>query len=804
MGEGELPHFTGRRSACCLVAASLSSGAASFQVMDFSARSLRPEAALQVDPPGAPALPTPETGTSSLQSVEATLPHKSMGTVPGPLPAAKPSLIAASATEEEPGEEHPPQCPHTHGLYSTPGVAGLGVGAVHSLMQSPGPESTLLHLSTAPGIFHEPETSTLHPLSTQLWGTSPGCSLGPCPVAGEGHSASAGTMPAHQHAHQAQQEDTQAPSPSTVSTAPLGAPQRTPDAELPNKLDSPADSTQDSHQEEVPCDCPFQEVSQGGALRVEAATRACAEEGDRQATLGSTLVTTCQSPVLEERCPGDTPPSTTTKDTITSETHSSSRVPSQSSESLLPREHQASGFKEASTMTPQPESVLVSKPYLQDAEVQAVASVQSRAVSTSPSMLAAFLKGTPMSGPAEPQEQLRILCGGSGVHTLELTDIASGPPDSLVCPQSLPSQTAFLGASPSVNVAVEALKVSSMTQVSPKDAEDSCKEGHTPAEMSSVGGQLTTAQLADANACSVEQVSVHAGSRTESSHPVETSKIRPSESPVKAMNGHKLAPDCNVPQACGHTHQAGQPGSSEPWDGGERKSLSPQGVTAQVCGGANSNLEAGDRAEVKSVLLSPVPPGSATSPGRKGQEGTEDNAQGKAASLGLGLGFSLTADASPGSGKRTPARSVKASPRRASRVSEFLKEQRLNVSAAAAQVGLTPGEKKKQSDPKLHLKQSKRVRDVVWDEQGMTWEVYGASLDPESLGVAIQNHLQRQIREHEKFIKAQSSQSRRSISSEASSNKKLKGRQHSVLQAMFQNFRRPNCCVRPAPSSVLD
>ena len=128
------------------------------------------------------------------------------------------------------------------------------------------------------------------------------------------------------------------------------------------------------------------------------------------------------------------------------------------------------------------------------------------------------------------------------------------------------------------------------------------------------------------------------------------------------------------------------------------------------------------------------------------------------------------------------------------------------MTAAAAQVGLTPGEKKKQlsAESKLQLKQSKRVRDVVWDEQGMTWEVYGASLDPESLGIAIQNHLQRQIREHEKLIKAQSGQSRRSISSDTSSNKKLKGRQHGVFQSMLQNFRRPSCCIRPAPSSVLD
>lgn len=194
----------------------------------------------------------------------------------------------------------------------------------------------------------------------------------------------------------------------------------------------------------------------------------------------------------------------------------------------------------------------------------------------------------------------------------------------------------------------------------------------------------------------------------------------------------------------------------------------------------------------------------APSPGRKTQQNTlEEHKQTKTVTS-LSLPSDGTGDSSPGSGKRTPSRSVKASPRRGSRVSEFLKE--LNVTAAVAQVGLTPGEKKKQlgADSKLQLKQSKRVRDVVWDDQGMTWEVYGASLDPESLGVAIQNHLQRQIREHEKLVKTQSGQTRRSISSDSSSSKKLKGRQQGVLQSMLQNFRRPNCCVRPAPSSVLD
>lgn len=39
------------------------------------------------------------------------------------------------------------------------------------------------------------------------------------------------------------------------------------------------------------------------------------------------------------------------------------------------------------------------------------------------------------------------------------------------------------------------------------------------------------------------------------------------------------------------------------------------------------------------------------------------------------------------------------------------------------------------------------VKEVKWDAEGMTWEVYGASVDPEELGLAIQKHLELQIRE---------------------------------------------------------
>ncbi|XP_072439973.1 uncharacterized protein [Chiloscyllium punctatum] len=109
------------------------------------------------------------------------------------------------------------------------------------------------------------------------------------------------------------------------------------------------------------------------------------------------------------------------------------------------------------------------------------------------------------------------------------------------------------------------------------------------------------------------------------------------------------------------------------------------------------------------------------------------------------------------------------------------------------------------SDPDKEAVQSKNVRDVVWDEQGMTWEVYGASLDPESLGFAIQCHLQRQIVEYEKQIKV-NNQSKRSASLDATpgSNKANKRRQQNIFRTVLQNMRSPQCCLRPQPSSVID
>ncbi|XP_070849852.1 serine-rich adhesin for platelets [Chaetodon trifascialis] len=57
-----------------------------------------------------------------------------------------------------------------------------------------------------------------------------------------------------------------------------------------------------------------------------------------------------------------------------------------------------------------------------------------------------------------------------------------------------------------------------------------------------------------------------------------------------------------------------------------------------------------------------------------------------------------------------------------------------------------------QNEEEEERKETAKPREVAWDKQGMTWEVYGASVDLECLGMAIQSHLESKIREQEKHI----------------------------------------------------
>ncbi|XP_066473307.1 G protein-regulated inducer of neurite outgrowth 1 [Tiliqua scincoides] len=118
---------------------------------------------------------------------------------------------------------------------------------------------------------------------------------------------------------------------------------------------------------------------------------------------------------------------------------------------------------------------------------------------------------------------------------------------------------------------------------------------------------------------------------------------------------------------------------------------------------------------------------------------------------------------------------------------------------------MTPVTKSPQASyPEVHVKGAQEetpepVREVSWDEKGMTWEVYGASMEVEVLGMAIQKHLEKQIEEHGRQV-VMSPQSTRTSSIKGAPHKGEVKRQPSMFRALLQNMRRPRCCSQGGPA----
>ncbi|XP_055969019.1 LOW QUALITY PROTEIN: G protein-regulated inducer of neurite outgrowth 1 [Sorex fumeus] len=99
------------------------------------------------------------------------------------------------------------------------------------------------------------------------------------------------------------------------------------------------------------------------------------------------------------------------------------------------------------------------------------------------------------------------------------------------------------------------------------------------------------------------------------------------------------------------------------------------------------------------------------------------------------------------------------------------------------------------------------VRDVSWDEKGMTWEVYGAAMEVEVLGMAIQKHLERQIEEHGRQggpappPAARTSGPGRAGSVRAAPPDGAAKRPPGLFRALLQSVRRPRCCSRAGPTA---
>ncbi|XP_066535937.1 uncharacterized protein si:dkey-191g9.7 [Hoplias malabaricus] len=85
--------------------------------------------------------------------------------------------------------------------------------------------------------------------------------------------------------------------------------------------------------------------------------------------------------------------------------------------------------------------------------------------------------------------------------------------------------------------------------------------------------------------------------------------------------------------------------------------------------------------------------------------------------------------------------------------------------------------------------QKSPVKEVKWDAEGMTWEVYGASVDPEELGLAIQKHLELQIKET--AVKAAKLARQDTNTSQNSIGKSQRSR-----RGLMAALRPPGCCTR--------
>ncbi|XP_019352629.1 G protein-regulated inducer of neurite outgrowth 2 [Alligator mississippiensis] len=87
------------------------------------------------------------------------------------------------------------------------------------------------------------------------------------------------------------------------------------------------------------------------------------------------------------------------------------------------------------------------------------------------------------------------------------------------------------------------------------------------------------------------------------------------------------------------------------------------------------------------------------------------------------------------------------------------------------------------------------VREVRWDDEGMTWEVYGAAVDPEVLGLAIQKHLEIQIEQFQTNT-IQLSRKGTEEPSDKDPSHITKGEKKRPFRTMMHSLRNPSCCTR--------
>ncbi|NWR62982.1 GRIN3 protein, partial [Bucorvus abyssinicus] len=782
-----------------------------------------------------------------------------MGTVPDPLRSAKLSLVAASVEEDHLGDlqsaKHQPQLPSgeraSNGFSCTPSSSA---GVCLFDLKCTGAASTQRCGQCHEDDANQQEAAEGHPAAVEPASCSwPAGSWGPAapaptttgtPVAGQGPEMMPAPQSSRQFVQGSQAKTSSLTQMDDSDLKPQGTEQ--PALELLN-YSSLGDSIRSNESR-----CTSQanllqrgEKDRGAEKNGSAACQSAIPVRHTEADLGrdpqSSLEAKRGDAVTTQLHPTDKTEAVQSSEAPAQPSHESPH-PMHNTDAKLgsPGPIQLSKFREMGTMTVQPESSSLSQEVVsrtwRDAEVQAVATVESKSASTSPSILAAFLKGNP---PPEEKEELHIIYQGAmGLSQSALTYSLSSQQKSPCSPGVMSKSTVVTAMTASAQIQPVKLPVIPSDMVSPASA-DNAKPvlPFSPEAVTSQGTSVCSAETISA-ACKdsasllvdapvppkpipVEQLATDSSNQAPAQPGSGTGE--PSTAPAAAFsetenNAQGLVYDAEsrrLPLLCSTDSEVKQ---KEVLGISEQKPVQSKGASQ---GEAIPDQSVVKTKEENSVVLDPKGGMNVSShpvtvrikvcsedAGEEESRSQGDTGQAQTASA-QSLQAGLASELSVSSARLTPPLEASAVPQQQGlQAKEFRRELHTAALPASAQALPNLGGNKKQPTPameaKVQVKQSKHVRDVVWDEQGMTWEVYGASLDPESLGIAIQNHLQRQIREHEKLIRAQNSQTRKSISSDTSSNKKLKGRQHNVFQSMLQNFRRPNCCVRPAPSSVLD
>uniref|UniRef100_UPI003AAFC040 uncharacterized protein gprin3b n=1 Tax=Centroberyx gerrardi TaxID=166262 RepID=UPI003AAFC040 len=398
-------------------------------------------------------------------------------------------------------------------------------------------------------------------------------------------------------------------------------------------------------------------------------------------------------------------------------------------------------YREASTMT----SSLSASPakQSQDVEVQAVANTCSKAVSTSPSLLPFAMPRRPSTG-AVPREEAQSLA--------VVYQVDSG----VGLHQIVPSQVHIGSLPTSVDARSERLTLEAglcpnqnagvVLHTEAMSLQQDARLGAKPKEL---GSALCSIQRGPPPLQPVYQINIEPSTQKEQAGSVSHHQDKAGNSQSK--------PGDQKPAA--KTASTKAPSS--------QSELPPETASANKSKSADSNNPpAPSKATVTTKPNQALPTSTATNTTRKSNPSINKSV----------------------SKKEQSKAGAKASTKETKSGKQKLEPQR-----------------NKEEDDESGKQKGKSVHDVVWDEQGMTWEVYGASVDPESLGFAIQSHLQCKIKEQERKLIVRTS-IRKSISAVDSPRhgKKNKRRQQNIFRSMLQNVRRPNCCVRPPPSSVLE